>query len=208
MNKFVEFTSGRLVHQPVRPPGRSWTTTTATPSPALWNYAQHFAMSDNSFSTNFGPSTAGALNLVSGQTHGVSTRPRRRRGAGQHVATDATAWDRHRRPATRPRRLRRLQPRRPATWRHARQEHRRPAERQGRHLGLVPGRLQAEHAGDGEHRRSAAPRTRNVAGAASATTPAPRAVPVLRLDGQPAPPAAELAGRDRPRPTRRTTSTT
>ncbi|MGW3627746.1 phospholipase C [Streptomyces sp. NPDC000880] len=36
----------------------------------LWNYAQHFAMSDNSFSTTFGPSTPGVLNLVSGQTHG------------------------------------------------------------------------------------------------------------------------------------------
>src|SRR5215471_17431194 len=30
----------------------------------LWNYAQHFAMSDNSFNTTFGPSTPGALNLV------------------------------------------------------------------------------------------------------------------------------------------------
>jgi phospholipase C len=38
---------------------------------ALWNYAQHFAMSDNSFGTTFGPSTPGALNLVSGQTHGA-----------------------------------------------------------------------------------------------------------------------------------------
>jgi phospholipase C len=38
---------------------------------AYWNYAQHFAMSDNSFSTNFGPSTVGAVNLVSGQTNGV-----------------------------------------------------------------------------------------------------------------------------------------
>jgi len=37
---------------------------------AFWNYAQHFAMSDNSFNTTFGPSTPGALNLVSGQTHG------------------------------------------------------------------------------------------------------------------------------------------
>jgi len=39
---------------------------------ALWNYAQAFAMSDNSFSTTFGPSTPGALNLVSGQTHGFA----------------------------------------------------------------------------------------------------------------------------------------
>jgi phospholipase C len=35
---------------------------------ALWNYAQHFSMNDNSFDTNFGPSTVGALNLISGQT--------------------------------------------------------------------------------------------------------------------------------------------
>ncbi len=35
---------------------------------ALWNYAQHFSMNDNSFDTNFGPSTVGAINLVSGQT--------------------------------------------------------------------------------------------------------------------------------------------
>jgi phospholipase C len=39
---------------------------------ALWNYAQRFAMSDNSFNTTFGPSTPGALNLISGQTHGAS----------------------------------------------------------------------------------------------------------------------------------------
>ncbi len=38
---------------------------------ALWNYAQHFAMSDNSYNTTFGPSTPGALNVVSGQTGGV-----------------------------------------------------------------------------------------------------------------------------------------
>ncbi len=39
---------------------------------ALWNYAQHFAMSDNFFGSTFGPSTPGALNLVSGQTHGAT----------------------------------------------------------------------------------------------------------------------------------------
>lgn len=38
----------------------------------LWNYAQHYAMSDNSYGTTFGPSTPGALNLISGQTHGVT----------------------------------------------------------------------------------------------------------------------------------------
>jgi len=36
---------------------------------AFWNYAQHFAMNDNSYNTVFGPSTPGALNLIAGQTH-------------------------------------------------------------------------------------------------------------------------------------------
>lgn len=38
---------------------------------ALWNYAQRFAMSDNFFSTSFTPSTPGAINIISGQTHGA-----------------------------------------------------------------------------------------------------------------------------------------
>ncbi|MFD1661781.1 phospholipase C [Streptomyces caeni] len=43
---------------------------------ALWNYAQHYSLNDRSFSSVYGPSTPGALNLVSGQTHGVvSTDP-------------------------------------------------------------------------------------------------------------------------------------
>ncbi len=42
---------------------------------ALWNYAQHFAMSDRFFGTTFGPSTPGAINLVSGNTHGAVMVP-------------------------------------------------------------------------------------------------------------------------------------
>jgi phospholipase C len=38
---------------------------------AMWEYAQQFALSDNSYNSNFGPSTPGALNLVSGQTNGI-----------------------------------------------------------------------------------------------------------------------------------------
>ncbi len=37
----------------------------------LWNYAQLYAMNDHSFGSTFGPSTPGAINLVSGQTNGV-----------------------------------------------------------------------------------------------------------------------------------------
>ncbi|MFF7653885.1 phospholipase C [Streptomyces sp. NPDC007983] len=43
----------------------------------LWNYAQHYALSDRSFSSGYGPSSPGAIELVSGQTHGiVSTDPK------------------------------------------------------------------------------------------------------------------------------------
>jgi len=65
MDKFVENNSG-----PKDPTGTMayFDGNTVT---AMWNYAQHFAMSDNSFCSTFGPSTPGALNLVSGQTHGA-----------------------------------------------------------------------------------------------------------------------------------------
>jgi phospholipase C len=38
---------------------------------AFWNYAQHFAMSDNSYGSTFGPSTPGLLNLTAGHTNGA-----------------------------------------------------------------------------------------------------------------------------------------
>ncbi len=41
----------------------------------LWNYAQHFAMSDNAFGTNYGPSTPGALNVTAAQTYGAICGP-------------------------------------------------------------------------------------------------------------------------------------
>ena len=39
---------------------------------ALWNYAQHYALSDNFYETTFGDSTLGAINLISGQTNGAT----------------------------------------------------------------------------------------------------------------------------------------
>jgi phospholipase C len=39
---------------------------------ALWNYAQGFALNDNSYTSVYGPSTPGAINLVSGQTNGIA----------------------------------------------------------------------------------------------------------------------------------------
>jgi phospholipase C len=51
---------------------------------ALWNYAQRFAMNDNSYNTTFGPSTPGAINLISGQTNGVADQS----NAGGDVVED------------------------------------------------------------------------------------------------------------------------
>ena len=51
---------------------------------ALWNYAQRYALNDNAFGTTFGPSSPGAINLVSGQTNGVSDEI----NAGSDVITD------------------------------------------------------------------------------------------------------------------------
>ncbi len=38
---------------------------------ALWNYAQNYAMSDNSWTDDYGPSTPGALNMFAGSTNGA-----------------------------------------------------------------------------------------------------------------------------------------
>jgi len=39
---------------------------------ALWNYAQHFVLFDNTYTSQFGPSTPGAINLIAGQTNGLA----------------------------------------------------------------------------------------------------------------------------------------
>lgn len=41
---------------------------------AMWNYAQRYALNDNSYGTTFGPSTLGAIELISGQTNGVTDK--------------------------------------------------------------------------------------------------------------------------------------
>jgi phospholipase C len=38
---------------------------------SMWNYAQNFAMSDNAYTNDFGPSTPGALGVVAGTTNGA-----------------------------------------------------------------------------------------------------------------------------------------
>jgi phospholipase C len=37
----------------------------------MWNYAQNFVLFDNNYTSQFGPSTPGAINLISGQTNGI-----------------------------------------------------------------------------------------------------------------------------------------
>ena len=95
MDKFVQFTSRDACG--ANQYGRQGLTmdyydgNTVT---GLWNYAQNYAMSDNHFSTVFGPSTPGALNLVSGQTHGVKEYT----AAGVPVATPAAGSSTVRQP--------------------------------------------------------------------------------------------------------------
>jgi phospholipase C len=67
VDKFVQYTLGGSCNgNPVVMDYYDGNTVTA-----IWNYAQNYALSDNSFNTTYGPSTPGALNLVSGQTHGL-----------------------------------------------------------------------------------------------------------------------------------------
>ncbi|HEY2723294.1 MAG TPA: alkaline phosphatase family protein [Pseudonocardiaceae bacterium] len=73
MDKFVENTQTATCGPPdIGKPGLVMDYYDGNTVTGLWNYAQHFAMSDNSYNTTFGPSTPGALNLVSGQTHGAT----------------------------------------------------------------------------------------------------------------------------------------
>ncbi len=59
---------------------------------ALWNYAQHFAMNDNSYSTQFGPSSPGAINLISGQSNGFAATVGVQDGQGNLLHTTHEAF--------------------------------------------------------------------------------------------------------------------
>ena len=179
-------------------------------------------MSDNSFGTTFGPSAPGAINLVSGNTGGVDKTTRRRvprRGNPCLTATVRHVADRRRRSRTtttaRPATpsgsaaqnvgdllnaaglswgffqggFRPTVPRhgsRPPTRRHARRPVgvRQRAGRVRRHAQR--GRRPRRHRRPG---RPARPRLRHQ----GRLHPAPRAVPVLRVHREPAPPRAGLA---------------
>lgn len=76
-DRYVEHTdSGRCSGRLYGEPGLVMDHYDGNTVTALWNYAQHYALNDRSFGSTYGPSTPGAVNLVSGQTHGVvSTDP-------------------------------------------------------------------------------------------------------------------------------------
>lgn len=68
LDKFVQHTGSKYDHcNPTQVMGY-FDGNTVT---ALWNYAQHFSMSDNFYQSTFGSSTPGHINLISGQTHGA-----------------------------------------------------------------------------------------------------------------------------------------
>ena len=73
MDKFVEYTeTDTCTGQPILfgEPGLVMDYYDGNTVTGLWNYAQNYAMSDNNYDTQFGPSTPGALNVISGNTGG------------------------------------------------------------------------------------------------------------------------------------------
>ena len=134
----------------------------------LWNYAQHFAMSDNAYGTTYGPSTPGALNVTARPDLWRHLRPDVRDDQRQPVLEPGRAQHDHphvlnitagsagrrrarndlqrRRPDLRhlllpAERRRRRRPHRGPDPHDGRQQHRRRADQLQRHLGLVRGRL-------------------------------------------------------------------
>src|SRR5437879_11108449 len=91
MDRFVEKLS---CNDPVLGPASTMGYYDGNTVTAMWNYAQHFAMSDNSWGTTFGPSTPGALNLVAGNTFPGTLAPLRPNGkpasANGNIAGGAT----------------------------------------------------------------------------------------------------------------------
>jgi phospholipase C len=70
MDKFVQNVSVDTCTGLFGTPGLAMDYYDGNTTTGLWNWAQQYSMSDNSYDSTFGPSTPGALNLVSGQTHG------------------------------------------------------------------------------------------------------------------------------------------
>jgi phospholipase C len=72
-DKFVQNTSSDLCGGEFESPGLAMDYYDGNTTTAMWNYAQNYALSDNSFGSTYGPSTPGALNLIAGNTYGVTS---------------------------------------------------------------------------------------------------------------------------------------
>jgi phospholipase C len=59
---------------------------------ALWEYAQNFALNDNFYDTQFGPSSPGAVNLISGQTNGINQSTVVNANSSDEVADGQGGW--------------------------------------------------------------------------------------------------------------------
>ncbi len=70
MDKFVQDTETDTCTGEFGEPGLVMDYYDGNTGTALWNYAQNYAMSDNNYDSQFGPSTPGALNVISGNTGG------------------------------------------------------------------------------------------------------------------------------------------
>jgi phospholipase C len=76
MDKFLQYTDVESCSPPdVSAPNLVLDYYDGNTVTALWNYAQRFAMSDNSYSDTFGPSTPGALNVTAANTYGAICGP-------------------------------------------------------------------------------------------------------------------------------------
>ncbi|HEY5100742.1 MAG TPA: alkaline phosphatase family protein [Gaiellaceae bacterium] len=76
MDKFIPYTDVESCSPPdTTAPGLVMDYYDGNTVTGLWNYAQNFAMSDNSYSDTFGPSTPGALNVTVSNTYGAICGP-------------------------------------------------------------------------------------------------------------------------------------
>jgi len=77
MDKFVQFAQGKQGSDKRQycPNGIVMGYYDGNAVTALWNYAQHFGMSDNAFNSVFGPSSPGALSLIAATTAGTVCGP-------------------------------------------------------------------------------------------------------------------------------------
>jgi phospholipase C len=76
MDRFIPFTNNESCSPPdTTAPNLVMDYYDGNTVTGLWNYAQHFAMSDNSYSDTFGPSTPGAFNVTAANTYGAICGP-------------------------------------------------------------------------------------------------------------------------------------